>query len=103
MDTRAMRDTLVDARRVVDAIRASTRTADGTVEEVDWNGLGIVSDYLGQSLILLEAPSPEVTSEAAPQAAPSDDESWADLVSGAVGLAGQQKWRPTSTGIDIFV
>ncbi len=30
-------------------------------------------------------------------------ENWADLVSGAPGIAGQEKWRPGSLGMDVFV
>jgi hypothetical protein len=34
---------------------------------------------------------------------PPQDESWANVLSGAEGLAGRQKWFPNSTGCDIFV
>jgi hypothetical protein len=99
METQTIRDTLGAARRMLADLQANARGSDGTVTADDWERLLSVGDYIGQSLLLLEGKSP---GEWAVQAA-VEDEFWADLVSGASGLAGRQKWLAGSTGMDIFV
>jgi hypothetical protein len=54
----------------------------GTLEQAD----ALLSQALGET-----------------EPAAAQDEDWADLLSGAEGIAGQQKWFPNSTGCDIFV
>src|SRR5262245_34062574 len=74
-------------RGALDNIRQARAFRDGvwpagTLEQAD----ALLSQALGEST-----------------RAPAQDEDWADLLSGAEGIAGQQKWFPNSTGCDIFV
>ncbi len=68
------------------------------------NALGPVKDYMDQIKALLPKADPRPPEPVPP---PGPDEDWAGLLSGAVGLAGKQKWyappRPNANGIDIFV
>ncbi len=66
------------------------------------NALGPVKDYMNQIKGLL----PKVDTTLPPPPTGSDED-WVNLLSGAPGLAGKQKWyappKPNANGIDIFV
>jgi murein DD-endopeptidase MepM/ murein hydrolase activator NlpD len=88
MDVQTIRDDLEEARRIVDDVRYHARTPAGVVGEQDWSRLGAVSDYLAQSLGLLDPKDPPAPAPAPPFMAP--------VAAGAV--YGRDKWLVDAPG-----
>jgi hypothetical protein len=94
--------------QVADLLRASLARLDTARYELRATDINDAFTFMGEGARLLSIAIPQVDVLEAQTPGPdpepgNDDEDWANLLSGAPGLAGRQKWLAGSTGCDLFV